>query len=101
MKCALHMAVAAGLGQSSQKVEHLSLAMVVGELQGAATVYSDCANVVQAAANRTKMATNPRSRVAAIHLGGWRDQEKWRRCGEVVKVRAHQDVGAIEDEHQK
>ena len=95
---ALIMAVPEGLGQTSQKAEHLALAMAIGELRGEATIYSDFSNVVRGACNKTKLATDPRSRVAAIHLGSWRDPGKWEWCKEVVKVKAHQDVSKIEDE---
>ena len=89
------------MGQTSQKAEHLALAMAVSELKGEATVYSDCSNVVRGAEDRTRIATDPKSRVAAIHLGSWRAPEKWARCKEVVKVKAHQEASAIEDDNMR
>ena len=89
------------MGKTSQKAEHLALAMAASWLKGEATIYSDCSNVIRAVGDRTRMATDPKSRAAAIHLGSWRAPEKWAWCKEVVKVKAHQEASAIEDDNMR
>ncbi len=85
------------LPQTSQASEHAVYAAVTQLLAGDAVVYGDCKTVVDAANAPLRRQLDGRRKYAGVLLAARRNVDSLRRMTALLKVKAHQDVAAIED----
>ncbi len=89
------------LPQTAQASEYAAYSAVAQLLVGDTVIYGDCKGVLDAAAAPVSRQLDGRRKYAGVLLAAHRDPTSLRRIKSLVKVKAHQDIDAIQDPDEK